>query len=251
MANPPHVALFITCLNDTFYPRVGEAVVRVLRHLGCRVSFPTEQTCCGQPAYNSGAREEAALVADRMLDVFAPYEWVVSPSASCVSMVREHFPALLADDPPRAALARDLASRTFEFSCFLERVLNVDIPALLKLDEPTTYHYPCHARGQFSPNDLNRTLGGDAQPNLRTPEHPDLCCGFGGVFSVDYAEVSGAMLADKLAEFTNTGAKQVICSEAGCGLNIAGGAKRHGADLRFKHLAEVLAESLNLLEPEA
>lgn len=246
------VALFITCVTDSFFPRVGEAVVRILRHFGCTVEFPAEQTCCGQPAYNSGFHDEAAAVARRMTRVFAPYDCVVTPSASCAGMVKHHFPDLLCEYGGDAdgAGAR-LAGKTHEFFAFLTRILMIDVSALLKFAEPITFHYPCHARGIYALEELRGWLGGVPGVDLRVPKHADLCCGFGGTFAVDHAEISGAMLDDKLAEFTATGAKLVICNEGGCALHMSGGVHRKGLPLRFRHLAECLAESLGLMEPVA
>lgn len=244
------VALFVTCLTDTFYPRVGEAVVRVLRHFGCHLYFPAGQTCCGQPAYNSGFHAEAARLVRRMATVFADYAHVVTPSASCATMIRKHGPPLLANDPPARAAAQRLADKTWEFATFLRDVLHVDIGAHLKFNEPVTFHYPCHARELYSLDDLRGWLAGGNGRDVRTPPHGDVCCGFGGVFAVDFPEVSGAMLEDKLAELTATGARLVICNEGACALQMMGGARRRGIALRFKHLAECLAESLGLLEPQ-
>lgn len=243
------VAFFVTCLTDTYYPRVGEAVVRVLRHFGCKVVFPERQTCCGQPAFNSGCHSAAAAAARRMIRVFEPYETIVTPSASCATMVRRHFAELLADDADRAAAER-LGNRTHEFATFLSRVLNVNIAEHLKFDEPITFHYPCHARDVYTLPELVGWLSDGGAVDLRTPEHPDLCCGFGGVFAVDHPEISSAMLGDKLRELSATGAELVISNEAGCTLHMSGGAHRRGVPLRFKHLAECLAESLGLMEPE-
>lgn len=244
------VALFITCLTDTYYPRVGAAALRVLRHFGCQVEFPAEQTCCGQPAFNSGFHEQARTVARRMLRVFETCETVVTPSASCATMVKHHFPELLVGDRQEHAAAQRLAARTHEFAVFLSNELGVDIGRHLNFAEPVTFHYPCHARGIYSLEELTGWLAGAGGGDLRIPEHPDLCCGFGGLFAVEYPEISGAMLKDKLAEFTGTGARLVICNEGGCALNMAGGAHRQGVPLRFKHLAECLAESLGLMEPQ-
>ncbi len=240
------VALFVTCLTDTFYPRVGEAVVRVLRHFGCRVRFPKRQTCCGQPAYNSGFHHEAAALIRRLVDVFHDAECIVTPSASCATMVRRHGPALLTDEPA-AATARRVAGRVHEFATFLRDRLQVDVGSLVRFDEPVTFHYPCHARDVYTVEDLRRWLGNSEL--VRTPARSDLCCGFGGLFAVEYPELSGAMLGDKLDELMGTGARLVICNEAACTLQMAGGARRRGLPLRFKHLAEVLAEALGLMEP--
>jgi L-lactate dehydrogenase complex protein LldE len=244
------VALFVTCLTDTFFPRAGQAVVRVLRHFGCRVAFPAEQTCCGQPAYNSGFHSEAATLARRMIKVFEPYETVVSPSASCTAMVKQHYPELLAEEPYWRSAAERLSGKTHEFATFLVDQLGVDIGAHLRFDEAVTFHYPCHARGIYGAEDLQGWLAGAKHIDLRVPERPDLCCGFGGVFAVDYPEISGALLNDKLEQLLATGAKLVVCNEGGCTMQIAGGARRRGTPLQFKHIAECLAESLGLMEPE-
>lgn len=244
-----NVALFVTCLTDTFFPRVGEAVVRVLRHFGCRVEFPPRQTCCGQPAYNSGFRPEAAALARRMVEVFETCETVVCPSASCTAMVQRHFPELLAGDPAWQARARRLAERTHEFATFLRDRLKINLAAHLRFDEPVTFHYPCHARGVYEPADLVGWLGDVPAIDLRVPRRLDLCCGFGGAFAVEYPSISGAMVRDKLDDLAATGARLVVCGESGCTLQMAGAARRRGLSLRFKHPAECLAESLGLLEP--
>jgi L-lactate dehydrogenase complex protein LldE len=244
------VALFVTCLTDTFYPRVGEAVVRVLRHFGCKVHFPTDQTCCGQPAYNSGFHAEAASLVRRMLPLFESYEHVVTPSGSCATMVKHHGPGLFAGDPTLHAAAQRLAGKTWEFGTFLRDELHVNIAEHLRFAEPITFHYPCHARELYSLEDLQGWLKGANGRDVRAPKHADVCCGFGGVFAIEFPEVSAAMLGDKLAELSATGAELVICNEAACALQMMGGARRRGLPLRFKHLAECLAESLGLLEPQ-
>jgi L-lactate dehydrogenase complex protein LldE len=228
---------------------VGEALVRVLRHFGCRVEFPAAQTCCGQPAFNSGFHGEAAAIARRMIRIFEPYETVVTPSASCAAMVKLHFAELLGQDETERTAAERLAARTHEFARFLADQLGVDIAEHLRFTEPVTVHYPCHARQIYSLANLVDWVGGADGVDLRLPEHPDLCCGFGGVFGVEFPEISGAILNDKLDELNATGAQLVISNEAGCTLNMSGGAHRRGLPLRFKHLAECLAESLGLMEP--
>lgn len=244
------VALFVTCLTDTFFPRVGEAVVRVLRHFDCQVEFPAGQTCCGQPAFNSGLEQHARPLARRMVELFGPYEAVVTPSASCAAMVRLHFPELLRHDAGLHAAAERLAARTHEFVTFLQRQLGVSLEQHLRFPEPVTFHYPCHAREIQPLPQLARLLESAAGESFRPPRLADLCCGFGGTFSVDLPAVSGRMLDDKLGELEATGCRMVVCNEGGCGLQLAGGAHRCGSRLRFKHLAECLAESLGLMEPQ-
>lgn len=242
------VALFITCITDTFFPRVGEAVVRVLRHFGCRVEFPDAQTCCGQPAFSGGAREDAAAVARRMIEVFQSYPLVVTPSASCASMVKHHFAELFEHEPEMKQAAERLAARTHEFVQFLTDVLRVPLERYLQFDRATTFHYPCHARKLFSCGVLEATLRPCGPETLVAPRHADLCCGFGGAFAAEYAEVSGAMLRDKLDALRATGAELVVCNEGGCGLQILGGARRAGDAFRVRHVAELLAEALGLME---
>lgn len=244
------VALFVTCLTDTFFPRVGEACVCVLRHFGCDVEFPLEQTCCGQPAVNSGLRPEAAILARRMIDVFAPYDLIVCPSASCVATMRHHYLDLLQDAPEARDKAQALLDRTFEITLFLTERLGVDLAALLAAPTPTTYHWPCHARGLYSPAQLQAWLSNPAA-TCKPPGRPDLCCGFGGSFAIDFPGISLAMMNDKLADLTATGATQIVCNEGGCSLHLSGGAHRRDLPLRFKHIIELLAESLGLMEPAA
>ncbi len=243
------VGLFVTCLTDTFFPQVGVALVRVLRHFGCRVEFPPGQTCCGQPALNSGFRAEAADLARRMIALFEPFPHVVTPSASCAATVR-HFPELLADDPRWAGRAQRLVARTSEFTCFLRHELNVSLAELLRplahRPDPITYHYPCHARGVYDHERLRGDLAGGLDRRLTLPPLADECCGFGGMFSVDFPGVSGAMLRDKLDALTASGATQVVCNEAGCTLHLSGGAHRRALPLRFVHVAELMAEALDL-----
>ncbi len=244
-------AVFITCLTDTFFPRVGVAVVRLLRHFGCRVHFPPQQTCCGQPAFNSGFHDEAACLVRRMASIFDGFEHVVTPSASCATLVKRHGAELFRDDPPAQVAVRALADRTHEILTFLRDVRQLDLAAHLRFDEPVTFHYSCHARETYGPAELQGWLAGRNAEWLRVPRHADLCCGFGGMFAVEFPELSSAMLDDKLDELAATGARLVICNEAACALQLMGGARRRGLPLRFKHLAECLAESLGLLEPEA
>jgi L-lactate dehydrogenase complex protein LldE len=243
------VALFVTCLTDSFAPRVGVAVVRVLRHFGCRVHFPPEQTCCGQPAYNNGFWDEAASMARRLVDVFEGHPHVVTPSASCACMVIHHAPKLLAADRVYAERSKALAERTWEFSRFLTDVLNVDVASISHhAAAPTTFHCSCHYRelqaGETASR-LARELGGI---HHRPLENVDQCCGFGGAFSALYPGISHAMAADKVAAIERSGARLVISNEAGCTMTLAGTARRRGLNVRFAHVAEVVAEALGLMD---
>ncbi len=237
------VALLTTCLAETFFPDLTRAARRVLEHFGCTVVIPPRQTCCGQPAFNSGFHEDARRVARHTLRVFAGFEHVVTASGSCATMLCES-PELFAD-PDEHAQSRALAARTCELVTFLETRLGVDVAAELHIDEPVTVHYPCHARRWYGPAalvDLLRRAGCD----VRVPEPLDLCCGFGGLFSIDQPEISAAMLEDRLASLRATGARLVVCNEPGCLLQLAGAAHRRGLGLRFGHIVELLAGSLGL-----
>ncbi|HNQ22685.1 MAG TPA: (Fe-S)-binding protein [Phycisphaerae bacterium] len=243
------VALFITCLTDTFEPGVGVAVVRVLRHFGCRVHFPSAQTCCGQAHYNNGYHAAAAALGRRMVDIFEPYPYVVTPSGSCAAMVRLHTPGLLADDPCYAARAQALADKTWEFGQFLLNVLHADPKALPRgADGPVTYHYSCHLRHLQTPEEGVRLVSELPGIDFRPLERIDQCCGFGGAFHVLYPDISDAMTGDKLDCIARTGARTVVCNEAGCGMTLGGAARRRGLNVTFRHVAELWAERLGTLD---
>lgn len=245
------VALFVTCLTDTFAPRVGVALVRVLRHLGCVVHFPDQQTCCGQPAYNNGFHDEAAAMGRRLIDVFEGYEHVVTPSGSCAAMVIHHLPELLASDPAYAGKSRSLAGRTWEFGRFLADVLKVDFASItVDSSRPMTYHYSCHLRGIMSAEQASRMVSSLGGIDYRPLEQLNQCCGFGGAFGAIYPDISNAMACDKLDTIRRTGAEIVISNEAGCTMTIEGTARRRGVNVKFKHLAEVLAEALGLMDDQ-
>jgi L-lactate dehydrogenase complex protein LldE len=235
-------SLFITCLGDQFFPLVGESVVAVLRRLGVEVDFNLAQTCCGQPAFNSGFREEARQVASRVLDLYRDAEYVVAPSGSCTSMIRVFFPELFADDPERLRQAEDLRGRVYEFSEFVVKVLKVeDVGA--SFHRRVTYHDSCHLLRELGIETEPRKLLG-AVRGLEIVEMKDnrLCCGFGGTFSVKFPEVSVAMAEDKLRAAADSGAEIIVANDSGCLMHLAGAIHRRGLPLRTMHLAELLAK---------
>ncbi len=239
----PRVALFVTCLTDQFFPRVGMAVTKIIEHFGCEVHFPGKQTCCGQPMYNNGYSREARDLARRWVEIFKPYQYIVSPSGSCCSMVREHYPELIKDDPA----VSETAHKTFEFVEFLDKVLKVDVSALeLKRERTIAYHYTCHLRGLGISPQAPRILRELGNVKLLPLERTDQCCGFGGTFAVKYPVVSGAIVEDKTDCIAKSGAEMVVCNDAGCTMNISGMCRRRGMDTRVVHLAELLAEALDL-----
>jgi L-lactate dehydrogenase complex protein LldE len=235
------VALFVTCLVDLFRPTVGFAAVRLLERAGCTVEVPRAQTCCGQPAYNSGDRRDAKAIGLQVLDAFADYEHVVAPSGSCAGMIRCHYPQLFADDPAVLPRAEALAARTHELVSFLVDVCGVnEVP--VRWEREATYHDACSGL---------RELGVRAQPRrllasvegLRLRELPgaEVCCGFGGTFCVKYPDISDKMVGDKVDDIVATGADALLAGDLGCLLNMAGKLSRRGRPVEVRHIAEVLA----------
>jgi L-lactate dehydrogenase complex protein LldE len=235
------VQLFITCLVDTLYPATGEAVVRILERAGVNVAFPLDQTCCGQPPFNAGLRQQALPMARHTIRVFENTSGaVVIPSGSCAAMIRHGYLELFADDPQWLPRARRLAERVYELSEFLVDILGVsDLGA--RFAGRLAYHRSCH---------LLRDLGVDRQPmallqSIQQAEvvelsHSDECCGFGGVFSAEQAELSSAMLRRKLAHILASGAERIVACDAGCITNINGGLQRLGQPPCAVHLADIL-----------
>lgn len=235
------VALFVTCLVDQLFPEVGVSTVRLLRRLGCEVAFPPAQTCCGQPAHNCGYAREARTLAAGMLEAFEGHEHVVTPSGSCAGMVQHAFPQLFADDARLAARARDLARRTHELSRFLVHVLGVeDVGA--RFPHRVTWHPGCHGTRLAGVGDeplrlLRRVAGLELVPLPRAED----CCGFGGLFSVELGDVSGAMAAEKVEHVQASGAEWLVSGDAGCLMSVGGALRRRASPVRTLHLSQVLA----------
>ncbi len=237
-----HVALFITCLGDQFFPHVGECAVNILRRLGVQVTFNPAQTCCGQPAFNTGYRKEARTVAARVLGLFDDVDYVVAPSGSCTAMVRVFYPELFEGDPELQRKAKELGARFFEFSEFLVKVLRVeDVGA--SFSHRVTYHDSCHLYRELhveeEPRRLIRAVKG---AELIEIQDHRLCCGFGGTFSVKFPEVSVAMGQDKLRAAAEAGAEYLVANDSGCLMHLAGLIHRQRSPLKTLHLAELLAK---------
>ena len=229
------VALFVTCLADTLFPRVGQATVAVLERLGLEVEFPRAQTCCGQLHLNAGYADEARVLARRFVEVFDGYEAVVSPSGSCVAHVRVHGPELLGE-PDAGVLGR-----TWELSQFLVERLGVDVVAS-GYEGTIAYHPTCHSLRLLHVGDAPlRLLRGVPGIELRDLPAAEECCGFGGTFAVKNAAVSSAMLDDKIASLVASGAEAVCACDSSCLMHIGGGLRRRGLPIRAVHLAEALA----------
>jgi L-lactate dehydrogenase complex protein LldE len=220
---------------------VGFAAISLLQKAGCQVEVPPDQTCCGQPAFNSGAKEMAQTQARRVIETFESYEYLVAPSGSCMGMVKEHYPQLLADDPAYAERAKALAAKSHELLSFLTDVLDWDdIDA--RFDEVVTYHDTCSGLRELGiKNQPRRLLAKVRGLELRELASPEECCGFGGTFCVKYPEISDRMVTEKVKDAQATGATTLLGGDTSCLLNIAGKAERMNASLKVRHVAEILA----------
>lgn len=235
------VSLFVTCIVDQLFPKVGMAMAEVLERVGYRVDFPEDQTCCGQPAFNSGYRREARQVARHFLRVFRDAEYIIVPSGSCTSMIAHHFHDLFHKEPECLAATEALTPKVWEFSRFLLDVAGIDDVGA-RLDEVVTYHDSCHALRELQiRNGPRRLLGRVRGLELREMDAAEECCGFGGTFSVKFGEVSGAMARTKLDSIVRTGAGTVVSIDSSCLMQLQGALSRAGLPVRTMHLAEVLA----------
>lgn len=255
--NIPRVSLFVTCVVDQFYPKVGESTVRLLRRLGVDVNFPQDQTCCGQPAFNSGFREEAKPVARRFMEIFNDSEYIVAPSGSCVAMVREYYSELFRDDEKMNSAVRSIASRVYELSEFIVDILGKTgmIETACRSIQPVadaghplperkvTYHDACHLRRELGITTQPRKLIG-ALHNIKMVEmeQSEVCCGFGGTFSIKYPEISAAMLRQKLDNIRAIGADTVVACDSTCVMQMEGGFNKEGDRTQVVHLAQLLDE---------
>jgi L-lactate dehydrogenase complex protein LldE len=239
---PLEVGLFVTCLVDLFRPTVGFAAIKLLEDAGCHVSVPEAQTCCGQPGYNSGAKQAARAIAREVIAVFERFDHVVVPSGSCGGMIKHHYAELLGDDPEWSRRARALAAKTHELVSFLTDVLGVG-NVTATYDGSVTYHDSCSGLRELGikaqPRKLLETVGG-----LEIKELPgaEVCCGFGGTFCVKYAEVSAEIVRKKIDDIVATGAGTLLAGDLGCLMNMAGKLARDGHRVKARHVAEVLAD---------
>ena len=235
----PKVGLFVTCLVDAMRPQIGWATLKLLEQAGCEVEVPRTQTCCGQPAGNSGDKRGAAALAQQVIETFEGYDYLVGPSGSCVGQIRS-YPTLFAD-PGWRKRAQDLAAKSFEILGFLHDVMGWQ-PEGVGLNASVTYHDSCSGL---------RELGIEAQPRalleavegleMRPLNGANVCCGFGGTFCVKYPEISTAIISEKTSNIAATGADILLAGDLGCLMNMAGRLHREGAATRCFHTAEVLA----------
>ena len=243
------VQLFVTCIVDQFFPEVGEAAVRVLRALGTDVEFNPAQTCCGQPAFNTGYWSDAKPAARRLLSQFDGSTPVVLPSGSCTAMIRNYYSELFHDDPVNLARARQLSPNVYEFTEYIAaRFDSSQIAALFDRSDSSVdvaFHEACHTKRELGVDSQPKSLI-DATTGVRRVDldQAEVCCGFGGTFSVKYSDISGAMLSDKLDRIEASGAEVVTACDASCLMHMRGGLQRRSSLIRTAHIAELMADAL-------
>ena len=237
----PRVGLFVTCLVDLFRPTVGFAAVKLLEEAGCTVEVPQAQTCCGQPAWNTGDRKTTQAVAKGVIAAFEGYDYVVAPSGSCAGMLRVHYPELFVADEAWKARAEALAAKSWELVGFLVDVLKLERVAA-EYAGIVTYHDSCSGLRELGVKAQPRALlAGIGGLHLRELADAEVCCGFGGTFCVKYPDISDRMVSNKTKSIVDTGADTLLAGDMGCLMNMAGKLQREGAAVRVRHVAEVLA----------
>ena len=235
------VGLFVTCLADLFRPTVAFAAVKLLQDAGCRVYVPAAQTCCGQPAFNSGDFASARAVAKQVIEAFEEFDHVIAPSGSCAGMIRAHFVELFEDDAAMLARAQALAARTYELVSYLTDVRGMESVSA-RYDGVATYHDSCSGLRELGIKEQPRRLLASVE-GLTLNELPgaEECCGFGGTFCVKYPDVSVKIVSDKTADIAGTFADTLLAGDLGCLMNMAGRLRREGRPIKVRHVAEVLA----------
>jgi L-lactate dehydrogenase complex protein LldE len=241
MAAPrPRVGLFVTCLVDLIRPSVGFAAVKLLEDAGCTVDVPA-QTCCGQPAFNSGDRATTRKIAEQVIAAFEPYDYVVAPSGSCAGMLKTHYPELFESDAAWAARAEKFCAKTYELVSFLVDVLKLEKVAAA-FDGAVTYHDSCSGLRELGIKAQPRKLLAGVQGlKLAEMHDADVCCGFGGTFCVKYPDISNTIVTKKAEHIVATGADTLLAGDLGCLMNMAGRLQRLGKPVKARHIAEVLA----------
>lgn len=238
------VALFVTCLADQLFPSLGIASVKLLRHLGVNIEFPEGQTCCGQPAYNAGYLDETREIAKHHIGIFKDYDYVVLPSGSCGAMVKENYPKMFLESAKIYADSKDLANRTYELTSFITEVLDKkDIGANLS-GKRISYHDSCHSLRHMHIKESPRILLKAAGAEILEAANSEVCCGFGGLFSVKMPEISAAMARAKTEGVIETKADILTSVDGACLMNIAGSMRRENVDLEVKHVVELLWEGV-------
>ncbi|MEP9354494.1 (Fe-S)-binding protein [Xanthobacter sp. KR7-65] len=238
--HPPRVGLFCTCLVDTIRPSVGFAAAKLLEEAGCEVDVPA-QTCCGQPAFNSGDRATSRALAEQVIAAFENFDYVVAPSGSCAGMIKTHYPELFTGEPDWSARVDRFCAKVFELVSFL-----VDVRGVTHVDAAyagtVTYHDSCSGLRELGvKGQPRRLLASVAGLSVAEMNDADTCCGFGGTFCVKYPDVSNAIVEKKAANIAATGADTLLAGDLGCLMNMAGKLQREGHAIKVRHVAEVLA----------
>ncbi len=245
----PKIGLFVTCLVDLMRPAVGFAAVKLLEDAGCEVTVPAAQTCCGQPAYNSGDSEDAAIIARQVIDAFEDFDYVVVPSGSCAGTIKVHYREMFAGEPDMLARADHLAARTYELTTFLHEILKGG-NIRQQYRGVVTYHDSCSGLRELGIKTQPRALlSGISGLELQEMSTTETCCGFGGLFCVKYPEISEKMVDAKADDIIATGADTLLGGDLGCLLNIAGRLHRRGSKIKVRHVAEVLTGMTDEVPP--
>jgi L-lactate dehydrogenase complex protein LldE len=237
----PRVGLFVTCLVDLFRPTVGFAAIKLLEEAGCAVEVPLAQTCCGQPAYNSGDRADARAIAESTILAFEGFDYIVAPSGSCAGMLKKHYPGLFRGDPKWEARAAVFSDKVHELVSFLVDVRGATRVAA-RIENTVTYHDSCSGLRELGIRSQPRRLIASIE-GVRFVEmkDADVCCGFGGTFCVKYPDISNAIVEQKTEAIDASGAKTLLAGDLGCLMNMAGKLRRQGSKVEVRHVAELLA----------
>jgi len=247
--NGKNVGLFVTCLVDLFRPTVAFAAVKLMEEAGCSICVPERQTCCGQPAFNSGDNADATAMAKMVIEEFEAFDYVVAPSGSCAAMIKVHYPELFADSPDWHKRAVDLSAKTYELLTFLSDVLDVK-KLQATLDRKVTYHDSCSGLRELGIKKQPRDLMGSVDGlELVEASEAERCCGFGGTFCLKFSDISSRITDDKCEDLLKTGAQTVLGGDLGCLMNIAGRMTRRGETVEVRHIAEVLADMTDDVPP--
>jgi len=244
-----NVGLFVTCLVDLFRPSVAFAAVKLMEEAGCTICVPERQTCCGQPAFNSGDMSDSRTMAKMVIEEFEGFDYVVAPSGSCAAMIVKHYPELFKDSPEWHKRATDLSGKTYELLTFLSDVCGVK-KVQAALDRKVTYHDSCSGLRELGIKSQPRTLMGSVEGlEVVEGENAERCCGFGGTFCLKFSDISSRITDDKCDDIIKTGADTVLGGDLGCLMNIAGRLTRRGETIEVRHIAEVLADMTDDLPP--
>ena len=240
-ASKPNVGLFVTCLVDLFRPSVGFAAVKLLEDAGCRVHVPASQTCCGQPAWNSGDTRDTIKIAKKVIDAFESLDFVVAPSGSCAGILKTHYVEVFEKEPGWAERAFAFSDKVHELTAFLVDVMGVS-SIESTFDGTVTYHDSCAGLRELGVANQPRKLLKSVQGlNLTEMDDSTTCCGFGGTFCVKYSEISNAIVSTKVNNIEKSNASLLLAGDLGCLLNMGGKLSRNGSTVEVRHVAEILA----------